>query len=227
MTSIFVTATDTDAGKTFISCALLTLLAEHGLTAAALKPISAGAEPSATGLINEDAKLLSLSVNSKQSIQEINPIVFEQAIAPHIAATLKGETLSVARVNEVYHRFQHNDCSDISLIEGAGGWLLPLNDKETLAEFVSLQKLPVLLVVDMKLGCLNHAMLTYNAILDAGLSCIGWIANGYRQMPYEDENFSFLTSKINAPCLGRLGYVESVNEATQYLTIEPLLALLT
>lgn len=180
MKKIFITATDTDAGKTFISCAITSALVQQQLKVAVFKPISAGCTLENGELINEDAKLLSQFANCQQTISEINPVAFKEPIAPHIAAAKLGCKLEVSQLELTFNTVLQNK-ADITLVEGAGGWRLPLgysqNSATFLSDFVVSQQLDVILVVNMKLGCLNHALLTYQAILSDGLHCIGWIAN--------------------------------------------------
>ncbi|TKB44886.1 dethiobiotin synthase [Thalassotalea mangrovi] len=207
--SIFVTATDTDAGKTYVSEQLIKGLVNNGNKVAAFKPISAGCTWRHGVLQNEDALRLKTVANSEQTLSEINPIAFEPAIAPHIAAAEQGQVLSVAELSREYQKVKKRNV-DICLIEGAGGWCLPLNDKEYFSDFVRLESIPVILVVGMKLGCLNHAILTYETLLNDGVEVIGWIANQSQsvKMQNHDENLAYLKQAIKAPCLAEIGYGE-------------------
>ncbi len=203
MSKFFITATDTDAGKTFVATALVKALVNTGKTVAVYKPISAGCEVIDGELINEDAFLLQQVANSNQSISNVNPIAYEEPIAPHIAAAKSNQSITVEDVLQHYANVTSLN-ADITLTEGAGGWRLPLGNGKYLSEFVQQSDQKVILVVNMKLGCLNHAILTYETILADGLECIGWVANTFEGMNYLEENITELTSLIKAPMIARL-----------------------
>ncbi len=203
MSKFFITATDTDAGKTFVATALVKALVNTGKTVAVYKPISAGCEVIDGELINEDAFLLQQVANSHQSISNVNPIAYEEPIAPHIAAAKSNQSITVEDVLQHYANVTSFN-ADITLTEGAGGWRLPLGNGKYLSEFVQQSDQKVILVVNMKLGCLNHAILTYETILADGLECIGWVANTFEGMNYLEENITELTSLIKAPMIARL-----------------------
>lgn len=198
----FVTGTDTDVGKTFVSALLLQHLAKQG-SAIGYKPIAAGAELIDGVLKNDDALTLIDASSEQFGYQRINPICFAPPIAPHIAAVKEGATLNIDTLNNWWqHERGH---SDIALIEGAGGWRLPLNDKELLSQFVQAQQCEVIVVIGMKLGCLNHALLTIEAIKADGLTIKGWVANQLiDKMPYYDDNLAYLQQAIDAPLLGEV-----------------------
>ena len=168
MSKFFITATDTDAGKTFVATALVKALVNTGRTVAVYKPISAGCEVIDGELINEDAFLLQQVADSNQSISNVNPIAYEEPIAPHIAAAKSNQSITVEDVLQHYTNVTSLN-ADITLTEGAGGWRLPLGNGKYLSEFVQQSDQKVILVVNMKLGCLNHAILTYETILVDGL----------------------------------------------------------
>ncbi len=240
MKQIFITATDTDAGKTFVSCALIHALKNNknafsnDLSVAAFKPVSAGCELIAGKLVNEDAKLLTQLANCQQSLEEVNPIAFQEPIAPHIAAKKQNRAITVKQINEFYLKVKSHQ-ADVTLIEGAGGWRLPLSsvnltDKnptnrknskpEFLSDFVKQSGCEVVLVVNMKLGCLNHALLTYQAILADGLACIAWIANCAEQesMRNLNENIQELELLLPMPKIATLDYIADNDEAGRLLT---------
>jgi len=241
MKQIFITATDTDAGKTFVSCALISALKQHNniltnepFKIAAFKPVAAGCELVDGQLINEDAKLLSEFANVEQSIGQINPIAFEEPIAPHIAAKKLRQTITVA---DIYKHYQQTKLinADVTLVEGAGGWRLPLgvgadsdnsNDKksryEFLSDFVKAAQLKVVLIVNMKLGCLNHALLTYETIKADGLECIAWIANcaSSESMDNLAENINELEHLLPVPNIAKFDYVSDVDEQGNKLSFE-------
>jgi len=171
---------------------------------AVLKPIAAGAIFIDQQLKNDDAMRLLEVSNVGQPYDDVNPIIFQQAIAPHIAAFLNDKSLSVEDV------YQHclpalNASADMCIVEGAGGWLVPLNDNETMADLATKINLPVVLVVGMKLGCINHALLTIRSIQSYGLELSGWVANVLDEdMPELDNNIETLKRQINAPLMAKI-----------------------
>ncbi len=222
----FVTGTDTDVGKTFISSALLGLARGRGLRCIGMKPVAAGCRLEAGTLRSDDALALISASATTLDYETINPIALEPHIAPHIAAAQAGRTLSAADLTAQCRAVVAQDV-DFVLIEGAGGWLVPINDTETLADVCIDLQAAVVLVVGMKLGCLNHALLTAAAIEQAGLDLAGWIANSVREaMPCLDENVATLRTRLQAPCLGvvpHLGPVEP-SAAQPFLNLDPLLS---
>lgn len=239
MKQFFITATDTDAGKTFVSCALIhaltqanTVTTDKVLKVAAYKPISAGCELINGQLINEDAKLLSDFANCDQSIAQINPIAFKEPIAPHIAAKKQNKKITIADIKNYYQQVKSFN-ADVTLVEGAGGWRLPLgpasaitvnnsadNSKtneptyQFLSDFVKEAKLEVILIVNMKLGCLNHALLTYETIKADGLNCIAWIANCASNEPMNNltENISELENILPIPKIAQFDFINDIDE---------------
>lgn len=201
MSSIFITGTDTEVGKTHITSLLLKLLSQHKKKAIGFKPIAAGAEMAFGQLVNEDALSLMESSSVHGKYEQINPICFEPAIAPHIAAQQANFTITQELLTKNYHNLL-NLGAEFNLIEGAGGWALPINDKEYLSDWVEKMQLPVILVVGMKLGCLNHSLLTLQSLNSQGVKCVGWIANQVDEnMQYFDDNLQSLKSRIDAPLL--------------------------
>ncbi len=198
----FVAGTDTEIGKTTIACGLLEAGNQRGWRTLALKPVAAGAEPSEDGPRNDDAVALMQSASVKLSYEQINPVLFEPPIAPHIAAQQVGKRLTVSQLTG-YCRGSLMTPSDLALVEGAGGWRVPLSGRETLAGLAVELQLPVILVVGMKLGCLNHALLTAEAIRRDGLQLAGWVANTVdSNMSCFEENVETLRQLLPAPCLG-------------------------
>lgn len=173
--TLFVTGTDTDAGKTVVSVALLQALSAAGVPACGFKPVASGAELQGEGLANADALALLAASAPGASLREINPLLFEPAIAPHLAAARIGQRIDPAVLDAAHaalaRRFR------VVLAEGAGGWLTPLNETLLLGDWVAARGWPVLLVVRLKLGCLNHALLTAEAIRARGATLAGWVAN--------------------------------------------------
>ena len=202
---LFVTGTDTGVGKTLIAAALLRALAGRGLRAVGMKPVAAGCSPTAQGLRNEDATILLGASNVAAPIDLINPYRFEPAIAPHIAAAQAGVTISLSRIDDAYAAL--SAMAHWVVVEGAGGILVPLNDHEDFADLARLLELPVLLVVGMRLGCLNHALLTAQAIRARGLRLSGWVANCLEaDLPALEENVQALRCRLKVPLLGTLPF---------------------
>lgn len=220
MNKVFITGTDTDAGKTFVATMMLYKAQSQTLSCFGLKPIAAGCEWSCSEnpqgqWHNEDALLLQAASEPAQAYTCHNPIALPQAIAPHIAATLNHFDLSVNRVLEACEAGLKQNV-DFHLVEGAGGWLVPLNDNETLANFakqlVNKQDYKIVLVIGMKLGCINHALLTQQLILSSGLKIAGWVANHIDpNMSEQDANFEYLDQHIKAPCLGRVPFSPNIH----------------
>ncbi|WP_440876675.1 dethiobiotin synthase [Thalassotalea sp. PLHSN55] len=214
--AIFITATDTDAGKTYVARVLVNALVKQNKRVAVYKPISAGCEQVNGQLINEDALALTTLANCQQPIAEVNPIAFLEPIAPHIAANKQGSAITIADIERGYNKLAQRN-ADVIITEGAGGWRLPLGNNVFLSEFAANKQMDVILVVNMKLGCLNHAMLTYQAILADGLNCIGWVANCQSDMDYLTDNINELKTMITAPCLGVLAFDPDINNAEKHI----------
>jgi len=212
MKEFFITATDTDAGKTYVARALVTALVNQGKKVAVYKPVSAGCELINGELVNEDASFLQAGANCRQSIAQVNPIAFAEPIAPHIAAEKSAQPIALSDIQDGYEQVKGQG-GDIVITEGAGGWRLPLGQGRYLSEFVQQAGLQVILVVNMKLGCLNHARLTYEAIAADGLECVGWVANSLQEMPYLEENIAELCRLLPMPLIARLGYNQDINKA--------------
>jgi len=197
----FVTGTDTDVGKTLCALALMEALKQQGLTVAGMKPVSAGCYQTAEGFRNADADKLLAASSKPFTYQTINPYAFEPAIAPHIAAEQLGVEMQIGRILEHYKNISAQ--VDRVVVEGAGGWLVPLNSRQSLADVACALKLPVIIVVGMRVGCINHAMLTYCSIQAAGINVAGWIANQIDgDMASLNENINCIARKFNAPLLG-------------------------
>jgi dethiobiotin synthetase len=241
MKQFFITATDTDAGKTFVSCALIHALSEIKINStskitkvAAFKPVAAGCDLVDGELINEDAKLLSEQANCEQTVQQINPIAFAEPIAPHIAAKKQNKTITVADITKHYQQVKSIN-ADFTLVEGAGGWRLPLGNSAErqgsadnkpgyafLSDFVKAEQLKVVLIVNMKLGCLNHALLTYETIKADGLECVAWIANCASKEPMGNlaENINELEHLLPVPNIAKFDFIDDVDEQGNTLSFK-------
>ncbi|RKZ88002.1 MAG: dethiobiotin synthase [Gammaproteobacteria bacterium] len=217
MTSIFVTGTDTGVGKTFISVALIKLLQQQGLKVAGMKPIASGCEPTVEGLRNDDALRLSQQSNVDLPYDLINPYAFEPAIAPHIAAEQADIEIDLNIIQQNYQKIQQQ--VDAVVVEGAGGWLVPLNKSQTMADLAIQLELPIILVVGIRLGCINHALLTVKAIESTGLSLQGWIANHPEPSEQGAEIVKTLKQSIKAPCLGNVPALNTKEMAINYLEV--------
>lgn len=205
----FIAGTDTDVGKTLIACGILEKARQQGLTTAAVKPVAAGCEQTEDGLRNGDALALQDAMTLELPYEQVNPVAFEPPIAPHIAAMQENKQLSVSRLAGFCSGVLMQS-SDLALVEGAGGWRVPLNPRETLANLAVDLNLPVILVVGMKLGCINHALLTVEAIERDGLTVAGWVANRIDpEMSCYEENMMTLKALIKAPCLGEVPFLQS------------------
>jgi len=213
MKNYFITATDTDAGKTFVACALIQALKDAGKQIAVYKPVAAGCIQVGDLLINEDAELLTHFANCGQSINEVNPIALAEAIAPHIAAKRIAQEISLEEISSGYHHVLSFE-ADINITEGAGGWRLPLNvitpNPVFLSDFAINTNQDVILVVNMKLGCLNHAILSYQAIIADGLNCVAWIANCASDSVMSNlaENIASLEQLLPIPKIAQLTFFQ-------------------
>ena len=172
----FITGTDTDVGKTWVACRLLEKYNKEGLSTLGLKPVAAGCEETAEGLRNEDALKLMAASSVALPYEQVNPVTLKEAIAPHLAAAHENKTLGADRLAG-YVRGAMMTPADVTLVEGAGGWMVPLSPRESMADLAKILGLPVILVVEIKLGCINHALLTARAIRMDGLELAGWVAN--------------------------------------------------
>jgi dethiobiotin synthetase len=196
----FVTGTDTGVGKTLISCALLYAFAAQGKSVAGMKPVAAGCDEDE---LNEDVKQLRAATNIFASLGQINPYSFLHPIAPHIASHDEGVSINFERIIESYQELAAK--AEVVIVEGVGGFMVPLNDKQDSADLALELALPVILVVGMKLGCINHALLTLRAIQSSGLKCAGWVANVLdADMAALEENIQALQQRIPAPFLGKV-----------------------
>jgi dethiobiotin synthetase len=202
---IFIAGTDTDVGKTYVAAALLRLFSKLGYSTLGIKPIASDCHYHNNILLNNDALTLHAASSIKLAYKQINPFSFKSAIAPHIAAKAVNIKLSAQALREsCASAFCYP--ADVHIIEGAGGWYVPLNQTETMADFVIALQLPVILVVGMKLGCLNHALLTYQAMQHTHVVLIGWVANCIETMESCTENIQTLQDYLNVPCLGVIPY---------------------
>lgn len=220
----FITGTDTDVGKTTVAAGLLQAARAAGLSTAAGKPVASGCEVTPEGLRNADALALMAQCTLALSYEEVNPVAFEPAIAPHIAAREAGVALTVqALLTPMQHILRQR--ADFTLIEGAGGWRVPLSGQDSLSDVAQGLDLPVILVVGVRLGCISHALLTAEAIAQDGLQLAGWVANIIDPKTSRlEENLATLAERLPAPCLGRVPKLKSPTPeaVAQYLELDLL-----
>ncbi len=219
----FVTATDTGVGKTTVTLGLMQCLQAQGRSVAAMKPVASGCERHAAGLRNADALQLQQQATVEPVYELVNPYALEPAIAPHIAAAQAGMRIDPGHILATYQRVSAD--VDCVLVEGVGGWQVPLNEDETLADLARLLGLDVIMVVAMRLGCLNHALLTAAAIEAAGCTLAGWVANLLPPLPEcTEENIKSLKSRISAPLLGVLPEFQGLSaiKVAEKLSLPPL-----
>jgi dethiobiotin synthetase len=221
---IFITGTDTDVGKTLFSVALVKALQDKQKSVRAFKPIAAGCEKHEGVFKNTDALNLINALSIDMEYQQVNPIALEPAIAPHIAADKSGVSISVKALQQVCPLNHYHE--DYLVIEGAGGWLVPLNQQETFADYVEAESLEVILVIGLKLGCLNHALLTQENIMTRGLKLVGWVANHIDpKMDNQQDNIETLKQQIKAPLIAEIPFLVSDNPlstASNYVKIDAL-----
>lgn len=196
----FITGTDTGIGKTYVSVALLRKFSNEGFSTFGMKPIASGCQQINYKLYNEDALAIQKASSIKKAYEYVNPFTFKLPIAPHIASQLNNKYFSKHEVVETINRI-FKVPADIFIVEGIGGWFVPLNRKELMSDIVKLLNIPVILVVGIRLGCLNHALLTAAAIEQEKIPLAGWVANCLQpNIPVLAENIKTLQDWIKAPC---------------------------
>ena len=205
--AFFITGTDTDVGKTYIASALVKHFCEQGLQAVGMKPVAAGAELVNGRLLNSDVTELMKAGNVDADIKLINPYVFAPAIAPHIAAEQAGIRVSLDNIQQSFDVLQAK--ADVVVVEGAGGFRVPINCEQTMADLAVKLNLPIILVVGIRLGCINHALMTAGSIRAVGLNLVGWVANRIDpNMPAIEENITTLKAMIKASCIADVAWGE-------------------
>jgi len=211
---IFITGADTEVGKTYVTEKLLQLYNKAGYQTLGLKPVASGAKWKNNKLYNEDAVTLMQASSVKNiSYDTINPFVFENPVAPHLAAEIEGTELTLNKIKQAIEQTWMNTKADVYLVEGVGGWVVPLNSKELMADLVQALQLPVILVVGIKLGCLNHALLTAKTIVQSNVPLLGWIANCLvPETQLINENIDTLKQWVTAPHLATIPFSSIVTE---------------
>lgn len=209
---MFVTGTDTGVGKTLASCTLVHALRGRGLRAVGMKPLASGCDATAAGLRNEDALALQAASDPRPAYADVNPFALPAPLAPEIAAREAGAAVSLPPILAAHARLAAG--ADAVVVEGVGGWMAPLAGDLMQADLVRALDLPVVLVVGLRLGCLNHAYLSARAIEADGCRLLGWIGTGVDPgMLRIDENRALLAARLPAPCLGWLPWQASPNPA--------------
>jgi dethiobiotin synthetase len=218
VSGLFVTGTDTGVGKTRVAVALIHALRAQGLCVAAMKPVSAGSAP---GELNEDVVALLQAANVAANLNDVNPYAFAEPVAPHIAAQQAGVRIDLDVIVAAYSRLAAQ--ADVVVVEGAGGWRVPLNEREDTSDLAQRLELPIVLVVGLRLGCLNHALLTAESIASRHLPWAGWVGNHIDPvMAQAAENAAALRTRLPGPCLGMQAFSAqglSANAALSWLTL--------
>jgi dethiobiotin synthetase len=208
--SYFVTGTDTGVGKTLVSCALLHAFAAQNKNVVGFKPVATGCDENDH---NDDAKRLRAASNVQTTYGQVNPYCFVPPVAPHIAARQSGVRIELSRILVSYRELE--SLADEVIVEGAGGFLIPLNEIQDSTDLAKKLALPIIVVVGMRLGCINHALLTMRVIEDCGLQCAGWVANVIDQnMPALNENIESLRQRIEAPIIGVIPFQSEADAST-------------
>ena len=226
MCHYFITATDTDAGKTYISSMLLQTAKQSGLKCIGFKPIASGSEVTPEGLRNDDALKIQSANSIALTYEQFNPYSFVPAIAPHIAAQQAGISISIDKITALYKAIVADHQPDFSLLEAVGGWEVPLDDNFGIPDLAKSVSLPIIVVVKIKLGCINHALLTLKAIQAEGLEIKGWIANDVLDDAITRQNIAAIEKRTYVPLLARITHwhEQSANESQRRQEFEDLLA---
>jgi dethiobiotin synthetase len=209
MTSgLFVTGTDTGCGKTEITLGIMRNLQQQGESVLGMKPVASGGVVTEEGLRNEDALRIQAQCSREIGYSSVNPLVYQPPISPHLAAKAEGQPIRLDDILQGYHDLQEQ--ADRVVVEGVGGWHVPLGDSITLADLARGLDLPMIMVVGMRLGCLNHALMTAECILNSGVQLKGWVANLVDpEMQAIEDNINTLRSWLPAPCLGEVPFLEA------------------
>jgi dethiobiotin synthetase len=216
----FITGTDTGVGKTLVACALLHAFAARGYSTVGMKPIASGAERMRAALRSDDVERLIAAASVAAPRHLVNPYCFEPPIAPHIAAQRAGTSIELDLIARCHDELAA--AADMVVVEGVGGFLVPLGPRIDVATLAVRLGLPVVLVVGMRLGCLNHALLTAEAIAARGLALAGWIANHVDpEMAAADENVRALEERLAAPLVARIAWAESVDTRSIAAQFDP------
>lgn len=222
---LFITGTDTGCGKTGITLGLMQALQRRGERVLGMKPVASGAEPTPAGLRNEDALRIQAQCSGGLAYAQVNPFAYAPPIAPHLAAEAAGRPIDLSLIAEQYRQLAEQ--ADRVIVEGVGGWSVPLDrGTQTVADLALRLELPVILVVGLRLGCINHALLTETAIRHSGARLLGWVANQVEPgMASLEGNLQTLRERLSVPCLGVVPWLEapSPESVSGYLAMDSLL----
>lgn len=219
MSNLFVTGTDTGVGKTVVSAALVRAAVARGERAVGMKPVASGCRMTAHGLRSDDAEALRAAGNVAAAYEDVNPYAFEPPTAPHLAAAAAGVTIDIGRILAGYRRLAAT--ADRVVVEGVGGWLVPIGERATMVDVVRALELPVVLVVGMRLGCINHALLTVQAVQLAGCRLLGWVAN-HVDPAVPEGYFEALAERLAAPLIGNIRHDVADAEAARAIDLDAL-----
>jgi dethiobiotin synthetase len=207
MAGFFITGTDTGIGKTWVAIALMRYLRQQGLSVLGMKPVACGTDVLAGETRNEDVVLLMENSSLQIGYKKLNVYTFDVPVSPHLAAKIAGQSIELELIVRQCRELEQ--LADYVIVEGIGGWEVPLSDKDRVSSLAKALNLPVILVVGMRLGCLNHALLTHEAILRSGQPCAGWIANGVeKDFARLTENLETLNAQLSSPFLGSLAHCD-------------------
>ncbi len=224
MPALFITGTDTDSGKTLVTLGLMYALQEKGLRVNGMKPVAAGTVEIDGVSVNEDAQRIRQQASKLLAYDVVNPFLFDHPVAPHIAAKHELRDISIDQLRIALARIEKQ--SDLVVVEGAGGWLVPLNETQDVADIAVNMNLPVILVVGLKLGCINHARLTMQSIQAKGCRVIGWVGTQIEpKMMNVDENVKTLKQYLPVPCMGVVPSLENsdAEAVAEYIDSQALL----
>jgi dethiobiotin synthetase len=214
----FITGTDTGVGKTLVACALLQAFVKQGCKSVGMKPVAAGCAETPVGLCCEDVENLRAAGNVAAPQELINPYALILPVAPHIASARMGLDIRLEKIKQTYLKLQ--EMAEVVVVEGVGGFMVPLNAREDTADMAQLLGLPVIMVVGLRVGCLNHALLTAQAIRQRGLTLAGWVANQIESdMLFVQDSIAALEQRLQAPLIGAIPYRQglSVEEVAKFL----------
>ena len=218
MSTLFIAGTDTGVGKTHATCAMLHAFQARGSQTCGMKPVASGCAETREGLRNDDALALQAASSTPMPYEWINPIALREPLSPHLAAAHEGVEIRLAPLYDAFERLR--GMHDVVLVEGVGGWLVPLSRSLSAADIARQWQLPVVLVVGLRLGCLSHALLTARAIATDGCRLVGWIGNRIDpSMDAVEENIDTLRYQLPAPCLGVLPHGVSPADAAAHLDL--------
>ena len=220
-TGLFVTGTDTEIGKTEITVGLMAALRSRGVAVVGMKPVASGCRRTVNGLRNADGEQIAAQCSVAVSYEEVNPVAFEPAIAPHLAAAAAGCSIAIEALVRDYGRLAAK--ADFCIVEGVGGWQVPLGEHDTVADLAARLALPVVLVVGIRLGCINHALLSTESMATRGVSLFGWVANQVGpDVERVDDIIVALQERIEAPLLAKIPWLPELATATVASYLSPV-----